>query len=150
MDAWRPSTDEIQKRERGYSCHAPSRSFAMSSSQQPSGPNHYNGPINPLNYALRGAVADTYSQTNQNRKHASDYKGCPSTRCGYSTPKCNAPIDCGNASEHLRVKHGVRDIGRSEHITCGWEGCGQSVLRNNFLRHIREVHLEHTRNNTGR
>ncbi|KIK18288.1 hypothetical protein PISMIDRAFT_684326 [Pisolithus microcarpus 441] len=124
----------------------------MASSPQSGAPNHYDGPVNRRNYALLGAVGDTYSQTDQNRKHSTEYTGCPFTLCGHSNPGttlCNVAINCGSAPEHLRVAHGIRDINRSLNVTCTWTGCGQLVLRNNFIRHTREVHLQHPRNNGG-
>ncbi|KAI6151063.1 hypothetical protein BKA82DRAFT_26665 [Pisolithus tinctorius] len=110
-------------------------------------PEHYDGPINPLNYALRGAVGTTYSQANANqiRTHSSRYEECPSVPCGCrnsSGMRCNVLVNCGSAPDHFRL-HGIRDLNRSAPITCPW--CGEQVKRNNAVRHIREVHLGHGR-----
>ncbi|KAI6110112.1 hypothetical protein F5141DRAFT_826255 [Pisolithus sp. B1] len=138
-----PSPRITQVYQSPKSSNRPSFSVAMDGR-----PIHYSGPLNPCSYTLQGAVGNTYSQTNQKEKSPSQYKGCPSTLCRYwspNAPSCNTRIDCGSAPEHLREVHEVRDISRSTPMTCAWTGCGQSVLRNNLIRHLREVHLHHER-----
>lgn len=129
--------------------NAPSHRITMASPNGDGGPNHYDGPINPRNYALHGAVGDTYLKPNQTEKHSSQYTECPFTPCKYRSPNtspCDVLINCGSASDHLRVVHNVRDMSRSDSITCAWTGCGLLSLRNNIIRHVREVHLGHCRN----
>ncbi|KAI6042998.1 hypothetical protein EDC04DRAFT_821602 [Pisolithus marmoratus] len=111
---------------------------------------HYQGPVNPRNYALEGAVGDTYAQTSQNDRPSNQYVGCPSAPCRYprssSLGTCNTPISCASAPDHFRTQHGVENTTRTASITCRWVGCDQPIVRNNFIRHIREVHLGHGRN----
>ncbi|KAI6110120.1 hypothetical protein F5141DRAFT_1292300 [Pisolithus sp. B1] len=121
----------------------------MTSSKGNSYLNHYDGPLNPRSYTLQGAVGHTYLKPNQNEKHSNQYKECPFTPCKYWSPNatsCNVPINCGSAPEHLRLVHDVRDISRTDQVICAWTEYGQSVLRNNFVRHVREKHLGHPRN----
>lgn len=144
VDAWRPPTHGLLKGD--TSCYDPSRRVAMTSSNRP---NHYGGPPNPRNYALAGAVGNAYSQTDQNEKSSSQYAGCPSAQCKYpgsSGAPCNVLINCDSTPQHFRVVHGIHDMNRSTRTTCAWVGCGQPTSRNNFPRHIREVHLGHDRN----
>lgn len=137
--------------------YGPSRQNTMPSPEGQSGPEHYHGPINPRNYALQGAVGNTYMRTKQNEtpppqpSSANQYAVCPPVPCGYPNSNrtitaCRVPVNCASAPEHFRITHDVRDVNRSAYITCAWIGCNLSVLRNNLIRHIREVHLDHGRN----
>ncbi|KAI6003175.1 hypothetical protein F5J12DRAFT_783618 [Pisolithus orientalis] len=45
----------------------------------------------------------------------------------------------------LYLGSGSWAIYRGVEITCRWEGCFQSCGRHNFVRHVREKHLGHTR-----
>lgn len=57
---------------------------------------------------------------------------------------CLERITCATAPEHLE-SHGVKSISRMASVVCRWEGCLEACLRHNFVRHVREKHLAHTR-----
>ncbi|KAI9460380.1 hypothetical protein HD554DRAFT_2133395 [Boletus coccyginus] len=58
---------------------------------------------------------------------------------------CNAQITCSNVPIHFRNTHGVRKMNESDPISCQWDGCHRRFIRKNFVRHIRERHLDHPR-----
>ncbi|KIM51997.1 hypothetical protein SCLCIDRAFT_587852 [Scleroderma citrinum Foug A] len=102
---------------------------------------HYNGPTNPCAYSLDGAVGDTYTHP---ENHTCDfYRPCqyPDSHGGH----CKESFSCTTASAHFRDMHGIVDLTRSGHVTCQWTGCGRTVSRHNFIRHMRERHLFHQR-----
>ncbi|KAI9569006.1 hypothetical protein HD554DRAFT_2038445 [Boletus coccyginus] len=62
---------------------------------------------------------------------------------------CDAEISCGAVIPHFRNIHGIRP-GRLEDpakikIRCLWRGCPKRIGQKNFLRHIAEHHLHHSR-----
>ncbi|KAI6024581.1 hypothetical protein EDC04DRAFT_2723628 [Pisolithus marmoratus] len=80
--------------------------------------------------------------------HTNDYANCPYTLCLHTLDggwECLEPITCSIFPGHFKNQHGIRDLGRSVTIHCRWQGCGQMVTRNNFIRHVRELHLRHDR-----
>ncbi|KIM60430.1 hypothetical protein SCLCIDRAFT_947484 [Scleroderma citrinum Foug A] len=91
--------------------------------------------------SLDGAVGDIYTHP---RNHT----------CGFCRPceyphhyrkTCGEIIHCGAVSEHFRDKHGIVDMGRHLSITCMWTNCWKEMSRHNFVRHVREQHLFHSR-----
>ncbi|KAF8432422.1 hypothetical protein L210DRAFT_3558419 [Boletus edulis BED1] len=68
---------------------------------------------------------------------------CPTALCQWCT--CGDEITCQGVPKHFKVVHGIKATNRSKHVTCKWDGCSAVVLRNNFVRHIREFHLDHIR-----
>ncbi|KIN96610.1 hypothetical protein M404DRAFT_239968 [Pisolithus tinctorius Marx 270] len=83
----------------------------------------------------------------QNKPRFDGHPNCPRTLCLYPGPSgthCLQPISCTTVPEHFE-SHGIKAIYRAVEVTCQWEGCFQSVARHNFVRHVREKHLGHTR-----
>lgn len=106
---------------------------------------HYDGGINPISYTLGEALGTTDDQNKRNQ-----YENCPPLRCQCLGPNdivCEQVVTCYSAPEHFRAVHGIKDAARNVPIHCRWVDCNQQVLRHNFLRHVRETHLKHNRNN---
>ncbi|KAG8217271.1 hypothetical protein J3R82DRAFT_5364 [Butyriboletus roseoflavus] len=57
---------------------------------------------------------------------------------------CGAMILCNYVSAHFKY-HSIKDINESESVQCRWEQCFAVVGRKNFVRHVRECHLGHSR-----
>ncbi|KAI5995871.1 hypothetical protein EDD15DRAFT_544020 [Pisolithus albus] len=93
-------------------------------------------------------VSHSEVMTSSPQQHSDMFATCPGTLCLYNTSDdspCCVAITCGTAPTHLMSVHGIGRLSRSATLQCGWQGCGYTVLRNNFTRHIREVHLGHGR-----
>ena len=58
---------------------------------------------------------------------------------------CGVLTACKNVPEHFGNIHGIRKLGRDIMIDCLWDGCLKCVTRKNFVRHVRERHLDHPR-----
>ncbi|KAI6014184.1 hypothetical protein EDC04DRAFT_2756035 [Pisolithus marmoratus] len=57
---------------------------------------------------------------------------------------CSELVTCTTVPEHFE-KHGIKDIYRGTEVICRWQGCSETCIRHNFVRHIREKHLGHPR-----
>lgn len=61
------------------------------------------------------------------------------------TKICGARIThCRDVPKHFRV-HGIKKMHDKKMIDCLWSGCNEQVGRKNFVRHIRECHLNRRR-----
>ncbi|KAG6379184.1 hypothetical protein JVT61DRAFT_11627 [Boletus reticuloceps] len=69
---------------------------------------------------------------------------CPTALCQWCA--CGDEITCQSVPKHFKEVHGIKATNRSEKVECKWNKCFTVVLRNNFVRHIRESHLDHMRN----
>ncbi|KAI6030313.1 hypothetical protein EDC04DRAFT_2711356 [Pisolithus marmoratus] len=82
-----------------------------------------------------------------NNPHVYEHANCAAVLCRYpgsgGTP-CSQPITCGTVPEHFE-HHGVKSLYRGKLVDCQWEGCSETCIRHNFVRHIREKHLGHPR-----
>ncbi|KAG9311027.1 hypothetical protein JVU11DRAFT_8924 [Chiua virens] len=58
---------------------------------------------------------------------------------------CDAQIGCGGVATRFANTHGIRKMEDRTLIYCRWQGCHKWIKRKNFVRHIRERHLKHTR-----
>ncbi|KAI6140427.1 hypothetical protein BKA82DRAFT_1008842 [Pisolithus tinctorius] len=99
-----------------------------------------------------GSIANSTSHTIQEAftvdVQTNQYSSCPKTLCLYTDPQgceCLEPINCGTAPDHFKNKHGIRNMGREVELICVWQNCGCRVIRHNYIRHIREHHLQHDR-----
>ncbi|KAN0075411.1 hypothetical protein V8E55_011434 [Tylopilus felleus] len=106
------------------------------------------------------AVVDTPSAV-ANEHHDSDAKHvnvqpaaqnnrapCPIAFCQWRDGPlqvCGVEISCENVPAHFKEIHGIKMIHESCVIGCRWQGCQAQPVRKNFARHIRESHLNHTR-----
>ncbi|KAI5980431.1 hypothetical protein F5J12DRAFT_885656 [Pisolithus orientalis] len=75
----------------------------------------------------------------KNKPRFDEHPNCPRTLCLYPGPsgtQCLQPISCSTVPEHFE-SHGIKAIYRA--------GGGYLVARHNFVRHVREKHLGHTR-----
>jgi len=54
---------------------------------------------------------------------------------------CNAPITHEGVPRHFKTVHGIKDMGRKTKLQCRWPNCRSTVVRHNFVRHVREAHL---------
>ncbi|KAI6044425.1 hypothetical protein EDC04DRAFT_2642510 [Pisolithus marmoratus] len=87
-------------------------------------------------------------ETRTANKHAGKCADCPYVPCLFATPEggeCLKSISCGGVPDHFRDAHGIKDLEREYRLLCGWQGCGRPLTRHNFVRHIRECHLKHSR-----
>ncbi|KAF8837959.1 hypothetical protein BDN67DRAFT_972216 [Paxillus ammoniavirescens] len=57
---------------------------------------------------------------------------------------CSEPLSCRTASEHFKA-HGIVNMVSTMLIFCQWDGCCETIRRDNFIRHVRALHLGHTR-----
>ncbi|KAI6111724.1 hypothetical protein EDD16DRAFT_1198574 [Pisolithus croceorrhizus] len=90
----------------------------------------------------QSVVQETGAPANESR-----YANCPTTRClypGTGEILCLQEISCPTVPSHFAT-HGVENKSRMEMIHCKWRGCVAKVTRHGFVRHIREVHLQHRR-----
>lgn len=55
--------------------------------------------------------------------------------------QCCEPINYDDVPHHFKTVHGIKGLGREVKIRCDWDDCQDIVIRHNFVRHIREVHL---------
>ncbi|KAN0075412.1 hypothetical protein V8E55_011435 [Tylopilus felleus] len=71
------------------------------------------------------------------------------TRCQWINEKslvpCGAGISCTTTPVHLGGSHIGKNIERDTKVCCRWSGCGKSIQRKNFHRHVQETHLGHSR-----
>ena len=58
---------------------------------------------------------------------------------------CSAQIACKRVPTHFGDTHGIRKLGRNTMVGCMWKGCLKCIKRKNFVRHVRERHLDHSR-----
>ncbi|KAI5993760.1 hypothetical protein F5J12DRAFT_428922 [Pisolithus orientalis] len=107
-----------------------------------------------MNLATEGAEVGNTVTPNagpRNTPHRVDgYADCVQQRCLYRNADgkhCMQLISCGAVPAHFE-SHGVKAICRMSAVTCRWDGCLENCLRHNFVRHIREKHLGHTRKST--
>ena len=56
-----------------------------------------------------------------------------------------AQIACKRIPAHFGDTHGIRKLGRNTMVGCMWKGCLKRLKRKNFVRHVRERHLDHAR-----
>ncbi|KAI6010536.1 hypothetical protein PISMIDRAFT_288704 [Pisolithus microcarpus 441] len=106
------------------------------------------GPLQPANNPTEQTGAPGPLQPANNPAEQHRYSNCPRQPCLYLRDgnPCNTSITCDTAPEHFRIVHGIRDMPRGAMIVCQWENCEQgSLLRHNFIRHIRTVHMDHPR-----
>lgn len=92
----------------------------------------------------QNAVQKAGATSNENQ-----YANCPTTQCHYpgngiKGNLCLQEISCAAVPSHF-TGHGIENKSRKETIRCEWEGCVKTITRHTFARHIREVHLRHTR-----
>ncbi|KIM61827.1 hypothetical protein SCLCIDRAFT_856850 [Scleroderma citrinum Foug A] len=97
--------------------------------------------VNFPSYSLEGAVGDTY--TNPQKHTCNFFRPCryPNSSGGL----CGEIISCSTMSAHFHERHGIVNLPRNYHLTCQWCGCLKSISRHNFVRHVREQHLFHSR-----
>lgn len=77
-----------------------------------------------------------------------EYSTCPAIRClctGSDGRECLQYINCGVVPAHFKDAHNIKHLTRRRLLDCTWRGCGRRVSRHNYVRHIRERHLEHGR-----
>ncbi|KAI6128546.1 hypothetical protein EV401DRAFT_893495 [Pisolithus croceorrhizus] len=70
--------------------------------------------------------------------------------CGWRDDKgrrCGMPISCEDCTGHFAASHGIRNIAWNVKVTCCWCPAEpqKMIVRKNFLRHMKEVHLCHPR-----
>ncbi|KAI6046768.1 hypothetical protein EDC04DRAFT_1248615 [Pisolithus marmoratus] len=108
-------------------------------------PEHYVSPIaNSTSHTLTEAIEERRTSDTQTNK----YTCCPWTFCLNTDPEgweCLELINCDTAPDHFKNKHGITNMGREVELVCVWQGCGRQVIRHNYIRHIREHHLQHHR-----
>ncbi|KAI6105104.1 hypothetical protein EV401DRAFT_2013672 [Pisolithus croceorrhizus] len=87
-------------------------------------------------------------------------KACSAHCCNVSRPcgwrddedrECGMPVNCSNCADHLSTVHGIKNKARDVKITCRW--CPSepetAIIRNNFSRHVKEMHLGCPRSKDG-
>ncbi|KAG6330005.1 hypothetical protein ID866_9083, partial [Astraeus odoratus] len=73
---------------------------------------------------------------------------CHTAQCQYpglNNGLCGENISCDTAPAHFATRHNIKNLSRDTNVICDWYNCGKSVVRHNFIRHIREAHLGHLR-----
>lgn len=85
----------------------------------------------------------THAVGNQIDEYASCQARCLCT--GLDGRVCLQHINCGVVPAHFKDVHNIKGLNRSCLLDCTWRGCGLRVLRHNYVRHIRECHLNHGR-----
>lgn len=102
--------------------------------------------------SIANSTSFTLSETTQEAptaaKKGNRYTCCPWTLCLHTDPEgreCLGLINCGTAPDHFKDTHGISNIAREVELVCVWQGCGCRVKRHNYIRHIREHHLNHDR-----
>ncbi|KAI6010523.1 hypothetical protein PISMIDRAFT_501044 [Pisolithus microcarpus 441] len=111
-------------------------------------PRHYSGPPTSES-SLADALGPTQPANNPAKEN--QFSHCPSRLCLYLRDgnPCNTPITCSTTPEHFRIVHGIEGMARG--VVIAWENCRRSCpQRNNFMRHIREVHMDHQRKRNDR
>ncbi|KAL4078533.1 hypothetical protein V8B97DRAFT_1279270 [Scleroderma yunnanense] len=71
------------------------------------------------------------------------FTDCPSVYCQYlgiNDMPCSELITCNDVSQHFNTVHGIKGMTREVEFLCRRPNCGQTIIRHNFVRHIREVH----------
>ncbi|KAG6333595.1 hypothetical protein ID866_5495 [Astraeus odoratus] len=58
---------------------------------------------------------------------------------------CEESITYDSVANHFAKEHGMKAWFRSPTIHCKWSGCSRAMKRENFMRHIREVHMGRSR-----
>ncbi|KAI5997465.1 hypothetical protein EDD15DRAFT_2245877 [Pisolithus albus] len=67
-----------------------------------------------------------------------------STSCGWRDDtgrECGKPVNCGNLNDHFATTHPIKKTAEDVKIICHWCRSKRAVMRKNFPRHLREVHL---------
>lgn len=78
----------------------------------------------------------------------SAYLTHPITVCqwqGANGMLCNTPITHAGVPHHFKRVHEIKDMKRNTKIKCRWLNCQSTVVRHNFVRHLREAHLGNKR-----
>ncbi|KAI6135996.1 hypothetical protein F5141DRAFT_1071660 [Pisolithus sp. B1] len=106
--------------------------------------------ISPRSYTLAGALPPRYPSSEQHSAvpKSNQFANCPQSVCLYTGSggdQCSQIINCSTVVEHFRVVHEIPNISSATPLRCGWQDCGQTLLRSNYIRHIREHHLKHDR-----
>ncbi|KAI6095922.1 hypothetical protein F5141DRAFT_624338 [Pisolithus sp. B1] len=74
--------------------------------------------------------------------------------CGWRDDQgreCGMPVNCGNRADHFAAAHGIKKKAWYFKITCRWcpSELPMEVVRKNFSRHVKEVHLGCPRSERG-
>ncbi|KAI5997473.1 hypothetical protein EDD15DRAFT_2245923 [Pisolithus albus] len=67
-----------------------------------------------------------------------------STPCGWrddTGSECGEPVNCGNYKVHFATAHYIKNMAERVIIICRWCRSQRAVMRKNFPRHLKEVHL---------
>lgn len=87
------------------------------------------------------------SATAQSRLSTKPRKVCyrnASMPCGWrddTGSKCGEPVNCGNYKDHFASAHYIKNMAERVIIICRWCRSPRAVMRKNFPRHLKEVHL---------
>ncbi|KAI5992943.1 hypothetical protein EDD15DRAFT_2367706 [Pisolithus albus] len=87
------------------------------------------------------------SVTAQSRSSTKPRKVCyrnASTPCGWrddTGSECGEPVNCGNYKVHFATAHYIKNMAERVIIICRWCRSQRAVMRKNFPRHLKEVHL---------
>ncbi|KAI6038282.1 hypothetical protein EDC04DRAFT_2005521 [Pisolithus marmoratus] len=120
-------------------------SYDQVSSEDNQVPQHGAGPPVSVS-ASAGAIKPPHTVNNATIQNQNQFASCPPRPCLYirNGHLCGEPIMCGTVPGHFSAMHSIKGP-RSVKIVCQWQSCGSEVQRHNFVRHIREKHLEHKR-----
>lgn len=97
---------------------------------------HYKGPVTSPS-SLANALGNVLSTDSTSLI----LKYCQWKSADDLLPCYHSPLDHEDVPSHFKTAHGIKGIGRKARIQCRWLNCNRTVVRNNFARHIREVHL---------
>lgn len=99
-------------------------------------------PLQPTNISTE-PLQNAHNPAGQNQ-----FSHCPPRLCLYrrGSNECGQSISCNTAPKHFADVHNIKGMARNVPIFCEWRSCGKQVLRNNFIRHVREAHMGHERN----
>ncbi|KAI6106719.1 hypothetical protein EDD16DRAFT_1627948 [Pisolithus croceorrhizus] len=100
---------------------------------------------------ITAAQPGTVQETLPPSSRVNKYDCCSSIPClcmGPGGGECSQLINCGGVPDHLRDVHGIINLARGHPLDCTWRDCGCRVTRHNYVRHVRECHLQHNRNAT--
>ncbi|KAI6044436.1 hypothetical protein EDC04DRAFT_368129 [Pisolithus marmoratus] len=136
------SSDDIFTLLMNYLSAPPGESMPLGDDSMPE---HHQGSTSvPL--TLSDAMQETPVGVKQ-VKAQNDYTNCPYIPCRYTDIKgreCSQRINCGCVPDHFK-EHNIKNLGRKHPLICGWQGCGRTIKRHNYVRHVRECHLNHDR-----
>ncbi|KAI6020760.1 hypothetical protein BKA83DRAFT_231850 [Pisolithus microcarpus] len=71
------------------------------------------------------------------------YRNAP-TPCGWrddTGSECGELVNCGNLKDHFATAHPIKKTAEDVKIICRWCRSQRAVMRKNFPRHLKEVHL---------